>query len=107
MAFPLVFVILVSMIKDAYEDYRRHVNDRGENMAEVQVFSSTSLSWETKYWADVWCGDVVKVADDQDIPADLLILNTSEEKGIAFVETKNLDGETNLKLKTTHKELIV
>lgn len=36
----------------------------------------------------------------------MLILNTSEEKGIAFVETKNLDGETNLKLKNTHKELI-
>jgi phospholipid-transporting ATPase len=32
-------------------------------------------------------------------------LNTSEDKGIAYVETKNLDGETNLKLKNTQKEL--
>lgn len=39
------------------------------------------------------------------IPADLVILNTSDEKGTAYVETKNLDGETNLKLKSAQKEV--
>ena len=39
------------------------------------------------------------------IPADLLILNTSDVKGAAYVETKNLDGETNLKIKSANKEL--
>lgn len=39
------------------------------------------------------------------IPADLLILHTSDEKGTAYVETKNLDGETNLKIKSANKEM--
>ena len=38
MAVPLVFVVCVSMIKDAYEDYKRHKNDDGENKAQTQVF---------------------------------------------------------------------
>jgi magnesium-transporting ATPase (P-type) len=35
-----------------------------------------------------------------------MVLNTTEDKGMAFVETKNLDGETNLKPKNSHKELM-
>ena len=42
---------------------------------------------------------------DQYVPADLLILSTSDSKGQCFVETKNLDGETNLKIKCADKEL--
>lgn len=105
MAFPLVFIISISMIKDAYEDYKRHVNDRNENDANLEVFDHVSKTWKKTTWSKIWCGDIVKVDDDCSIPADLLILNTSEEKGIAYVETKNLDGETNLKLKNSNKEL--
>ena len=39
-------------------------------------------------------------------PCDLLLLTTSLTKGLAYVETKNLDGETNLKHKQAHKNLI-
>lgn len=37
MAVPLVFVICLSMIKDAYEDYKRHKNDDNENLAKTMV----------------------------------------------------------------------
>lgn len=36
----------------------------------------------------------------------MLLLNSSTPKGICYVETKNLDGETNLKHKQTHKEIL-
>lgn len=43
---------------------------------------------------------ILKLKCDDMIPADLMLLHTSDAKGSAFVETKNLDGETNLKTKT-------
>ena len=43
----------------------------------------------------------MKLEDEEYVPADVVILGSSEPKGAVFVETKNLDGETNLKLKTT------
>ena len=42
---------------------------------------------------------------DQYFPADLIVLRSSNPSGLAYVETKNLDGETNLKHKSCIKEL--
>ena len=53
--------------------------------------------WRQKAWEDTAVGDFVKVLDNESIPADLLICSTSEDENVAYVETKNLDGETNLK----------
>jgi phospholipid-translocating ATPase len=53
--------------------------------------------WRHKAWEDTAVGDFVKVFDNESIPADLLICSTSEDENVAYVETKNLDGETNLK----------
>jgi len=41
----------------------------------------------------------VKVFQDEFFPCDIVLLNSSLPKGIAYVETKGLDGETNLKAK--------
>ncbi|CAK5275664.1 unnamed protein product [Mycena citricolor] len=56
-----------------------------------------SADWEATSWEDIRVGDFVKVRDHEAIPADMIILATSEDDNVAFVETKNLDGETNLK----------
>ena len=53
--------------------------------------------WQKTTWEDLRVGDFVKIFDHQSIPADILICATSEDENVAFVETKNLDGETNLK----------
>ena len=43
-------------------------------------------------------GDILKIVQNQPLPADLLFLTTSHRKGHAFVDTSSLDGETNLKV---------
>ena len=45
-------------------------------------------------------GDVLQVIKDSFFPADLLVLAVPESlDGLAYVETINLDGESNLKIK--------
>ena len=53
MALPLAFVVVVSMIKDAYEDYKRHKEDRSENYAEAWVYSKESRQFVTVNWKDI------------------------------------------------------
>ncbi|TFK36370.1 phospholipid-translocating ATPase [Crucibulum laeve] len=53
--------------------------------------------WKRTLWEDVRVGDFVKLMDNESFPCDILICATSEDDNVAFVETKNLDGETNLK----------
>jgi magnesium-transporting ATPase (P-type) len=45
------------------------------------------------------------IKQDQYFPADLILLKSSNASGLAYIETKNLDGETNLKHKSALKEL--
>ena len=51
------------------------------------------------YWKNVQVGDFVRIYNEEPIPADVVILSTSEPDGACYVETKNLDGETNLKVR--------
>ncbi|WVQ83909.1 hypothetical protein IAT38_006053 [Cryptococcus sp. DSM 104549] len=55
------------------------------------------LGWHRTIWEDLKVGDVVKIYENEQFPADIVICSTSEEEDVAYIETKNLDGETNLK----------
>ena len=52
-------------------------------------------------WKNVQVGDFVRLYNDEQIPADIVILSTSDHDGVCYVETKNLDGETNLKIRNS------
>ncbi|MCL7047788.1 hypothetical protein MKW94_019448 [Papaver nudicaule] len=95
---PLAFVVGLSMAKEALEDWRRFMQDMKVNSRKVNVHKGDG-EFGYKHWQHIRVGDVVKVEKDQFFPADLLILSSSYEDGICYVETMNLDGETNLKIK--------
>lgn len=53
--------------------------------------------WERTLWKKLEVGDVVLLRDNEQVPADIIVLSTSDQDNMCYVETKNLDGETNLK----------
>lgn len=55
--------------------------------------------WERTLWKKLEVGDIVLLRENDQVPADVVLLNSSDPDGNAFVETKNLDGETNLKVR--------
>lgn len=67
-------------------------------------------TFKKEYWKNIHVGDIVKIKNNDSIPVDIVILSTSDSDGACYVETKNLDGETNLKikqaLKCSHSDLI-
>ncbi|KAI8508816.1 Phospholipid-transporting ATPase IA [Branchiostoma belcheri] len=96
-AVPLLFILLVAAIKEIVEDYKRHRADDLVNRREVLVLRNGQ--WVSLYWTQVEVGDIVKVTNGHFFPADLIIMASSEPQGMCYVETSNLDGETNLKIK--------
>ncbi|KAL2967840.1 hypothetical protein AAZX31_16G196200 [Glycine max] len=100
--FPLLFVLCVTAIKDAYEDWRRHRSDRNENNRECLVLQSAQFC--PKKWKNIQAGDVIKISADEMIPADMVLLGTSDPSGIAYIQTMNLDGESNLKTRYAKQE---
>ena len=100
MALPLAAVVFVSMLKDAFEDYKRHQSDADENNKEALVFNKEQKAFTKKHWKNIRVGEMIKVVDDEFIPCDILLIKVFDPKGVCFVETKNLDGETNLKVKS-------
>ena len=108
------------MVKDFFEDNRRRKADKQENnrvttLIEPQSDKVTSQQLTNSLiekptvadilWHQVKTGQLLRVKKNEFFPADMVVLATSEPKNMCFVETKNLDGETNLKHKMAPKEL--
>ncbi|XP_063746749.1 phospholipid-transporting ATPase IK [Eleginops maclovinus] len=104
---PLLIVLSVRGMKDLANDMARRRSDSEINSRPCDVLVSQSFS--RAQWKDVCVGDVLRIHKDQVIPADLLLLCSSEPHSLCYVETADIDGETNLKfrqaLSATHNQL--
>lgn len=125
---PLLIFVALTIAKEGYDDWKRYTLDKAENASQVTILrtehdattsrqhgkrpsaadSELALSpssdqrgfsapWNTTRWGDLKVGDIVRLLGDEQVPADIVLLHADES--VAYVDTRALDGETNLKSK--------
>ncbi|XP_059581248.1 phospholipid-transporting ATPase IC [Alligator mississippiensis] len=94
---PLLLVLGITAIKDLVDDVARHRMDNEVNNRTCDVIKEGRFK-DTK-WKDIKVGDVLRLKKNSFVPADILLLSSSEPNSLCYVETAELDGETNLKFK--------
>ncbi|XP_074851845.1 phospholipid-transporting ATPase IC isoform X2 [Carettochelys insculpta] len=94
---PLLLVLGVTAVKDLVDDIARHRMDNEINNRTCDVIRDGRF--KTAKWKDIQVGDVIRLKKNAFVPADILLLSSSEPNSLCYVETAELDGETNLKFK--------
>ena len=101
---PLIFVLGVSMIREAIEDISRYKYDTLSNDEEVVVLREGKfVKSQSKTLKN---GEIVLIYENKSIPADMIILDSGMSDGQCYVETSSLDGEKNLKLKIANQKIV-
>lgn len=98
---PLCVVIGVSAIREAIEDILRYRSDQRINGSIAHVLNDQGEFINTR-WDKLLVGDLIQINQDEQTPADIVVLATSNEDRSAYIDTCNLDGETNLKNRQSH-----
>jgi phospholipid-translocating ATPase len=79
-------------------NYQQSIPSRSSlGVVDFEKRTGGSARWERTLWKKLEVGDVVLLRENDQVPADIVVLSTSDPDGMCYLETKNLDGETNLK----------
>lgn len=95
---PLCFVLMVTLGKEAYDDYIRYQRDKEANSQIYQRMTSLG-GYESVPSSAIRVGDLIVLEKNSRVPADCVLLRTSEPTGSCFLRTDQLDGETDWKLR--------
>ncbi|KAJ7703301.1 aminophospholipid-transporting P-type ATPase [Mycena rosella] len=117
---PLAFVLCVTMGKEAFDDYKRNLRDREANSQKYLIldpptsgdrssaldntYIDTHANTRAVPSSSLRVGDLIRLEKNQRVPADLVLLHTSDAAGTCFIRTDQLDGETDWKLRVAVPE---
>lgn len=96
-------MLAFTMCKDGLENYKRYKQDKLSNSRSVNKF--INKKWIKDECYKIIPGNIIKIFEDEECCSDILIIKYSISSGCVYVDTKNLDGETNLKEKSVIQKL--
>lgn len=94
---PLGFVLAVTLIREFIDDCRRYARDREVNSQKFQKLTANGVVCIPS--SDIRVSDLIIIEKNQRVPADMVLLRTTEKSGSCFIRTDQLDGETDWKLR--------
>ena len=102
---PFIMVLGIGLVIDLIEELKRYRNDRITNRIKTKIYKNQIFT--NIEWSEIKVGNLIKVKRNEIIPADLFVICSSNKDFSFFLQTSNLDGESNLKqrevLKCTQK----
>lgn len=94
---PLAFVLSITILKEASDDIKRWLRDKEANSQKFKKLTPSGV--QSIPSSDIKVGNLIIVETDQRVPADMVLLRTTEKSGACFIRTDQLDGETDWKLR--------
>jgi phospholipid-translocating ATPase len=94
---PLAIVLMITIAKEAVDDYKRFKRDKEANSQVYKRVTRQGLVDIAS--ADIKEGDLIQINANERIPADMILLHTTDKSGSIFLRTDQLDGETDWKLR--------
>ena len=92
---PFLIVIAIGLILDGIEEIKRYWNDTKTNNTKVKLYKNKKL--RNVEWSKIKIGNLVKVKKEENFPADMLVIYSSNKEENFYLQTSNIDGETSLK----------
>ena len=92
---PFLMVIAIGLIMDLIEELKRYRNDLETNGSSTKIYRNQKF--RNIKWSEIKVGNLIKVKKNEMIPADLFVICSSNTDCSFYLQTSNLDGETNLK----------
>ncbi|KPA83282.1 putative phospholipid-translocating P-type ATPase (flippase) [Leptomonas pyrrhocoris] len=93
---PLLFAFTLTAVKEGYDDVKRHRQDFTYNNQQRTALDAAQNAWVSRRNADICVGDVLLLAEDDEIPCDVVVVGSTSS---LYIRTDNLDGEIDLKPK--------
>jgi len=86
-------VLVVCATSELWQDAKRHRGDWVTNSRRTRVMAANG-AFRDVAWRDVRVGDVVMVRDNEEVPADLVLLFAALTDRVCYVQTTNLGALT-------------
>ncbi|BFU18284.1 phospholipid-transporting P-type ATPase, putative [Entamoeba histolytica HM-1:IMSS-B] len=93
---PVCIMLGFSCIRELLDEFRKFRADKKLNKVEYDKLQSDGNLIKIKA-SQIYPGDILVLPNNSRIPADGIPLQTTNEDGLVFIETSELDGESNLK----------